>query len=302
MHRGALAAVLAALGTAAWPALVSSAPATGSNLVNVTACTQVGKDIRVRRGTGPERLLTSACRDAGHGLRDYTLTCVSPTQYLVSWKSCSSLPTTPDTNLPSGSITLVKSDKSGTGTILTLRVTGTDATSAIKKVIVSMQGGSFAVFTPIRTFTYTSSANQTVTETFTTPVLAAGQTFSFQAQVWDAAGNTALVNVFSFVVPSAADTIAPQISLFVTPTSTGSPAAQATAVVADESGFVDAIKLWWEQTAGVVSPLKFCAGGPSPRVCSVSLGSITTGSIFATASDKSGNVRTSAKQPASGSN
>ncbi len=60
-------------------------PATGINLVNVTACQQVGKDIKVTN-FGSTYVLKSECRDAGHGMRTYKLTCTSSIQYQVEWQ------------------------------------------------------------------------------------------------------------------------------------------------------------------------------------------------------------------------
>ncbi len=57
---------------------------TGSNLVNVTSCEQVGSDIRIKN-FGRTYTLTSTCRNAGHGNRQYVMSCTSPTSYRVSW-------------------------------------------------------------------------------------------------------------------------------------------------------------------------------------------------------------------------
>ena len=76
--------------------------ADGSNYVDVNSCTQVGKDIRINRG-GQNYTLTSSCRDAGHGYRDYQMTCVSNKQYKVEWtEGCTPVkpPTPKDTEAP----------------------------------------------------------------------------------------------------------------------------------------------------------------------------------------------------------
>lgn len=66
--------------------------ASGSNITNVVKCVQVGKDIKVTKGSSTF-ILTSTCRDAGYGLRQYTLTCVNATQYKTSWVTpCNGLP------------------------------------------------------------------------------------------------------------------------------------------------------------------------------------------------------------------
>lgn len=66
---------------------------TGGNFVDVASCKQIGKDIEIKRVASdtPYKLLSS-CRDAGYGLREYTMSCGSSTRYYVSWKPCSSAP------------------------------------------------------------------------------------------------------------------------------------------------------------------------------------------------------------------
>lgn len=56
----------------------------GSNIVGVTSCEQQGADIRIKN-FGQTYTLTSSCRNAGHGNRQYTMVCTSPTKYRVSW-------------------------------------------------------------------------------------------------------------------------------------------------------------------------------------------------------------------------
>ncbi len=67
----------------------------GTNVVSVSSCEQVGSDVRISRNNGPKYMLTSSARNAGHGLRQYTLTCVSNTQYRVYWTTA--ITTTPGT-------------------------------------------------------------------------------------------------------------------------------------------------------------------------------------------------------------
>ncbi len=75
------------------PKLASAAlPDVGWNPVNVDKCTQVGKDIQIVNGTY-SAFLTSECRDAGNGVKDYTMTCLSATQYRVDWKPCTTTST-----------------------------------------------------------------------------------------------------------------------------------------------------------------------------------------------------------------
>lgn len=57
----------------------------GINYVKVSSCEQAGKDIKISRNSGNKYTLTSSVRNAGHGLRDYKLSCVSGTKYKVEW-------------------------------------------------------------------------------------------------------------------------------------------------------------------------------------------------------------------------
>jgi len=61
------------------------AAASGSNHVNVTSCESVKEGIKISRNNGSKYVLSDGCRDAGSGVRNYTMTCNSATQYKVSW-------------------------------------------------------------------------------------------------------------------------------------------------------------------------------------------------------------------------
>ncbi len=57
--------------------------------VFVDACQPVFKGIQIKRNfSNTWQTLTNGCRDAGYGLRDYTLQCLSSTQYRVEWSEC----------------------------------------------------------------------------------------------------------------------------------------------------------------------------------------------------------------------
>ncbi|MBP7992629.1 MAG: hypothetical protein KAZ30_03150 [Candidatus Magasanikbacteria bacterium] len=79
--------VLAMIGVVTVAQAVSVEP--GSSKVSVYSCVQVGNDVKIRRSsTGSEYILTSTCRDAGHGKRQYTMKCNSNKEYQVSWTEC----------------------------------------------------------------------------------------------------------------------------------------------------------------------------------------------------------------------
>ena len=70
------------------PAVVSASSDSGANSVLVDSCRDVSDGIMVRRfGNRTEYKLANGVRDAGHGLREYTLYCTSRTKYFVSWKT-----------------------------------------------------------------------------------------------------------------------------------------------------------------------------------------------------------------------
>lgn len=58
---------------------------TGSNLVSVNSCEQMGSSIRVGLGKGAKYLLTSSIRDAGYGMRAYKMTCINKKSYRADW-------------------------------------------------------------------------------------------------------------------------------------------------------------------------------------------------------------------------
>lgn len=90
-----VSAALAGIFAVAYTAVAAS----NSNLVNVTSCTQVGSDIKITR-SGKTYNLTSTCRDAGYGYRNYKMTCTSKTQYKVEWTENCVPPTPRDTTSP----------------------------------------------------------------------------------------------------------------------------------------------------------------------------------------------------------
>ena len=82
---------LAVIGIASMAHAVTVEP--GTNKVSVYSCTQVGNDIKIRRSSSEsEYVLTSTCRDAGHGMRQYSMSCNSNKEYKVSWTECGSIP------------------------------------------------------------------------------------------------------------------------------------------------------------------------------------------------------------------
>lgn len=75
--------------------------ASGTTFVDVVSCESVAGGVRIGRG-GAVYVLTNGVRDAGHGLRNYSLTCVSPTRYRVIWSDVAAPQT--DTIAPNVSV------------------------------------------------------------------------------------------------------------------------------------------------------------------------------------------------------
>ncbi|MBI2436188.1 MAG: hypothetical protein HYV41_00350, partial [Candidatus Magasanikbacteria bacterium] len=71
----------------------------GSNTVPVDNCVQVSNVVSITR-FGSTYTLTNGIRDAGHGLRNYNLTCVSNTMYKVEWNTISAPAPIQDTTKP----------------------------------------------------------------------------------------------------------------------------------------------------------------------------------------------------------
>lgn len=84
----------------------TTTPKTGMNYVNVVSCEQVGNDIRISLSVNSAKyVLTSTTRNAGHGLRNYKLNCLSATRYRVEWTEVASIPTPASTSTPNSPIT-----------------------------------------------------------------------------------------------------------------------------------------------------------------------------------------------------
>ena len=166
---------------------------TGSNLVSVYSCERSGSDIRVKTSANASSyILTSSCRDAGHGLRNYTLTCTSATQYRVQWSDCSnSRPT--DTVKPqlNAAVTYtVVSTSSGTRKVVpTLSARATDTSKVTKIELFYSNGSNYRTIKSCSNNSTTGSC----TYTFTSPTSG-----SFYATAWDEAGNSVTSDVYSF--------------------------------------------------------------------------------------------------------
>lgn len=164
--------------------------ADGSNYVDVNSCTQVGKDIRISRD-GQKYTLTSSCRNAGHGYRDYKMTCVSNSQYKVEWtEGC--VPAKPPTpvkppvvkDIINPSVTLTTNKKSYIeGEIAYITATASDNVR-VKKINVYNEAGTL-----LRTCSYVNTCTGTDLITFNAPTGINWGITGFSARAYDEAGN-----------------------------------------------------------------------------------------------------------------
>lgn len=58
------------------------------NKITVESCEDVSEGVKLRNFAGTEYVLAHGCRDAGHGLRNYRLHCLSSRSYEVCWVPC----------------------------------------------------------------------------------------------------------------------------------------------------------------------------------------------------------------------
>ena len=158
---------------------------TGSNFVKVDSCEQVGKDIRISRG-GKSYVLTSTCRDAGHGFRDYKMTCVSRKEYKVEWtENCKPLPPPPPKDTVSPSLDLVSDKKSYyDGDTVYLTATANDNVK-VKKIEIYGETGNL-----LRTCDYVGVCKTNTIIKFSAPNNINWGITGYSARAYDEAGNS----------------------------------------------------------------------------------------------------------------
>ena len=195
MFKKILVGSLAAVGVFA--VAYATLAADNSNYVNVSACTQVGSDIQVTR-SGKTYTLTSTCRDAGHGYRQYQMSCTSQTQYKVSWtENCT--PAKPkDTTTPSASVSTNKSEYDRGATI---NVTvGASDNVKVTKLELYRDDNKVKEENNSTGFSYSYQANYT-------------GSIQFKVRAYDAAGNVGTNSVTVRVRENNYDSTSPSLDL-----------------------------------------------------------------------------------------
>ena len=173
---------------------VSAQSASGTNNVNVTSCERVSGGIKISRNGGVKYILSNGCRDTGFGARNYVMTCVSATQYKVSWTaSCGNIDVVaPVVNIASVKVPGIE------GQAVKVTASATDNIGVTKIEIYSND----VVY---RVCTNVNSCNVILE-----PYFSAGTVARFYAKAYDAAGN---VGVSATIDPGQFDTVKPTVNI-----------------------------------------------------------------------------------------
>lgn len=290
------------------PLLAQAVTVNSSNEVSVSSCEQVGADIRIRRAAGEQStLLTSACRDAGHGLRQYTMTCVSPTKYRVSWADCAN-PAPADTQGPAVTVSAKALSGSLNGSWYKYEVTvsAQDSTSNIKGVEVTVKGPDNQVVHSWWVDGRTASANgsfdtKSITRTVTRGWLQTNKQYTVTARAYDALGNNTTSAATAVYLPG--DSVAPVVSVDVTYNAQWYPGNNAKRMVptltvrATDNQQLRKISLFYNNTGlgEGYSELRSCQVSGTVANCSHAFTDMTRGNFYAVAWDEAGNSVTSYK-------
>lgn len=316
----AISTVLA-LGTLAQTAQAVVTPVTtGSNLVPVYSCTQVGNNVKIRRvASDSEYVLNSSCRDAGHGLREYKLTCTSGSQYRVEWKSCggnSNPNPSPvvDNQGPVVSVTAspISNTISNNQYSYQVNVSAQDAVSNIKGILITVRNqatGSVVQNWWLDNRNGLSAAevgfgSATVNRSTSKTGLQVGIRYTVMARAYDVQGNSTLITAPAQVyVADANDSVKPTITANVTYTAAWYPGNSVQKVTptlsarATDTNLVTKITLYYNTTqAGEsYSVLKTCNTNTTVANCAYSFYDPAHGNFYAVAWDEAGNSATSTK-------
>lgn len=164
----------------------------GTNTVAVDNCVQVSNGVNITR-FGSTYTLTNGVRNAGHGYRNYNLTCVSSKMYKVEWNNANAPAPVPalvlDTTKPVATLSVINKNTSGNQLYsANMQVRGTDASSAVNKIEVFISGAGYVGW--YKTFSWVEIGSaKDVTKNFEIRNLKYNTTYSLYANVYDSAGN-----------------------------------------------------------------------------------------------------------------
>lgn len=174
-------------------------PQSGANDVVVTSCENVSNGIRISRDNHTPYVLTNGVRDAGHGLRNYSLSCVSNTKYHVAWTAAAQ---SADTTDPSVSLYSEHSSYY-TDEAYTVLARASD-NSRVSKIEVYRNNNLIKTCLNVNSCTYIENAN---TYTYSSSI-------TYHAKAYDPAGNTAQSQTMTInIAPRNIDTTAPSVSI-----------------------------------------------------------------------------------------
>lgn len=305
--------ILAAVVLLGVPLLAQAVTANTSNDVAVASCEQIGSDIRIRRANSSNStVLTSACRNAGYGLRQYAVSCLSATKYRVSWSACAPAANKPPIADIQGP--RVGLDGSFSGNYVNNSEVSYQLSLSVRDNMSNVKGVQIVVRDVNNQIVQTwwvdggrdwSESNGfgslTITRTLTHTGLRSGQTYYVTAQAWDVRGNSSFSNTVTLYTLS--DTSSPTISADVNYSAqwyVGNSAKRMVPTLvarADDNKRIAKITLYYNNSGlgEGYSELRTCSIGATSGTCSYSFGDLTRGNFYAVAWDEAGNSVTSYK-------
>lgn len=190
-------AFLAVIAAAGFIWAGSASAAANVNYVTVTSCKQLDSGIRVSRNGGAKYTLANGCRDAGHGPRNYSMSCVSNKKYRVSWTVC----TKPrDTAAPTVSLLASKSSYN-VGEYIYVTVNANDNVG-VSYVAIFENGVLVKNCQNTNSCGYSRVVNANIYGAMT-----------YTAKAYDAAGNVGDSNSVSVNIYNNNDTVSPTVTI-----------------------------------------------------------------------------------------
>lgn len=292
----------------------------GSNKVSVYSCVQVGNDIKVRRVVSDsEYVLTSTCRDAGHGKRQYSMKCNSNKEYQVSWAACATSNSNDvpesvvDAQSPVLTISASALKDTFTNNMYSYRVTvsAVDSKSNIKGVWVAVRktDGSLVQEWWLEnknglSVSETGFGSKNVVKSVVKTGLKVGEHYKVYARAYDVKNNiSSNVTASGELYVASSDTVAPTIDANVSFASVWDvgykskrfvPTVSATA---SDNVKVTKIVLYHNTTSmgEGYNVVKTCENNNGLTNCSHTFGALQRGNFYAQAWDAAGNSVTSIK-------
>lgn len=159
----------------------------GTNNVPVTKCEQVSNGVKLTR-FGKTYTLTNGVRDAGHGYRNYNLTCVSATMYRVQWNQAQA---PADSVYPSVTLKSLGKNLKSNNYDASFEVSASDQDSAIVKVKAYLGNGTgyYTLGTVVYNWTDQNATAKNTTKSFVVSNLNYNTSYTLTVEVTDKAGN-----------------------------------------------------------------------------------------------------------------